>query len=105
MFRLPLPTADIPIEDANLLKVGVEYCCRLVVPVTNALLGMVNKARMPDDEVLPATIPRLYEDHQELCGDRANSNRGFVFSVEAIVRMQSPTHFACGRPMGYVKKR
>lgn len=78
MFRLPLSTADIPIEDANVLKVRVEYFCRLVVPVINALLGMVNK---PDDEVLPATSPRLYGDHQELCGDRANSNRGFVFSA------------------------
>jgi hypothetical protein len=105
MFRSPLLNGGISIQDANLLKVRVEYCYRLVVPVINALLGMVNKARMTDDEVLPATSRSLYEDYEELCGDRASRNRGFVLSAEVIVRMQSPAYLACDKPMECVKTR
>jgi hypothetical protein len=60
---------------------------------------------MTDDELLPPTSRSLYGDYQELCGDSANSNRGFVLSAEAIVRMQSLAHVACEKRMECVKKR
>jgi len=30
--------------------------------------------------------------YQELCGDSADSNQGFIISADAIVRMQSPAY-------------
>lgn len=99
MFRSPVLAGDISVQDANLLKVRIDYCYRLVVPVVNALLGIINNVRMASNEVLPETSRNQYDNYRELCDDRADNNRGFVLSSEAIVRMQSPAYETCEPPM------
>ncbi len=107
MYRSSKPEGGISIQDANLLKVRVEYCYRLVVPVISSMLTVLKKSTASrnagmtglDGEVIPEASRDSYEgNYDKLCGDRSG-NRGFVLSAEAIVRMQSPAHRNCHKNM------
>ncbi|MFT5032289.1 MAG: hypothetical protein ACI9OO_000219 [Bacteroidia bacterium] len=113
MYRSTEQVGGISIQDANLLKVRVEYCHRLVVPVISSMLTVLKKSTAGgqaklkglDGEVLPEASRKSYKgDYSKLCADRAG-NRGFVLSAEAIVRMQSPAHETCHKNMTCLKIR
>jgi len=102
---------DVNIQDANLLKIRVQYCYKLMVPLVNRIIGSLselNNRRDPSSYREHHTIndPRFSDanrgevnksvdvsaTYEELCGSRANTNEGFVIFAEATVRMQSPAY-------------
>ncbi|WP_339618046.1 TadE/TadG family type IV pilus assembly protein [uncultured Gilvimarinus sp.] len=102
---------DVNIQDANLLKIRVQYCYKLMVPLVNRIIGSLselNNLKEPDSYHKHHTVndPRFADanraevnsaagataTYEELCGNRANGNEGFVIFAEATVRMQSPAY-------------
>ncbi len=108
---------DVNIQDANLLKIRVQYCYKLMVPIVNKIIGSLselnnrrpaaayhtyetvgdprfadhNKGYVDDAAALSASLA----DYDELCAgdgdeDRSDGRVGFILSSEAIVRMQTP---------------
>jgi TadE-like protein len=108
---------DVNIQDANLLKIRVQYCYKLMVPIVNKIIGSLselnnrrpasayhtydtvgdprfadhNKGYVDDAAALSASLA----DYDELCAgdgdeDRSVGRVGFILSSEAIVRMQTP---------------
>lgn len=113
MYRPGWQVGGATIQDANLLKIRVQYCYKLMVPLVNKIIGSLselNNQREPssyrehhtvnDPRFADANIGEVDEaaagsggtlaTYAELCGDRANGKEGFVLTSEAIVRMQSP---------------
>ncbi len=109
--------AGANIQDSNLLKIRVQYCYRLMVPIVNKIIGSLselNNRRAPSDYHRYDTVgdPRFsdrnrgYVDdaaslsgamasYKQLCQGRGGEQRdedhtGFVLTSEAIVRMQTP---------------
>lgn len=105
MYRPDNTVDDVSIQDANLLKIRVQYCYKLMVPLVNRVIGSLNELnnnrtnqRVYETMKLPACRcqPLLRElssgtlaSYEELCGDRADGNEGFIISADAIIRMQS----------------
>ena len=98
MYRPDWQVGGVSIQDANLLKIRVQYCYKLMVPIVNKIIGSLSELNNRRD-------PASYREHHtindprfadanigELCGDRANNKEGFVIFAEAIVRMQSPAY-------------
>lgn len=102
---------DVSIQDANLLKIRVQYCYKLMVPLVNKIIGSLselNNRRDPSSYREHHTVndPRfadanrgevneaagLTATYEELCGNRADGREGFVLFAEAIVRMQSDAY-------------
>jgi len=107
MYRPGTLSNGTSIQDANLLKIRVQYCYKLMVPLVNRIIGSLSELNNQ------RTNQRIYEtindpkfadanryyvnavanggmsSYVQLCGDRANSNEGFIISADAIVRMQS----------------
>lgn len=102
---------DVNIQDANLLKIRVQYCYKLMVPLVNRIIGSLselNNRRDPSSYREHHTVndPRFADanrgevnaaagvtaSYEELCGSRANGKQGFVMFAEATVRMQSPAY-------------
>ncbi|UTF59449.1 TadE/TadG family type IV pilus assembly protein [Gilvimarinus sp. DA14] len=102
---------DVNIQDANLLKIRVQYCYKLMVPLVNKIIGSLselNNRRDPGSYREHHTVndPRFADanrgevneaagvtaSYDELCGNRADGREGFVLFAEAIVRMQSPAY-------------
>ncbi len=114
MYRPDWQVEGVSIQDANLLKIRVQYCYKLMVPIVNKIIGSLselNNRRDPasyrehhtinDPRFADANIGEVNEGaalsgvtatYEELCGDRANNKEGFVIFAEAIVRMQSPAY-------------
>ncbi len=107
MYRPTKLKDGASIQDANLLKIRVQYCYKLMVPLVNRIIGSLselnnNRTNQRTYETLNdpkfADANRFYvnendgtmSSYEALCGDRANSNEGFIISADAIVRMQSP---------------
>ena len=108
MYRPGTLSNGTSIQDANLLKIRVQYCYKLMVPLVNRIIGSLselnnqrNNQRVYETVNDPkfADANRYYANaiasgglstYAQLCGDRANSNEGFIISADAIVRMQSP---------------
>ena len=107
MYRPTTLREGASIQDANLLKIRVQYCYKLMVPLVNRIIGSLSELnnyrtnqRIYETVNDPkfADANRYYTDiaagtlssYQSLCGDRADSNEGFIITAEAIVRMQSP---------------
>lgn len=113
MYRPSWQVDGVSIQDANLLKIRVQYCYKLMVPLVNKIIGSLSELnnRRPagsyrehhtvgDPRFADANIGELDEaaainggvtaTYAELCGDRAGNKEGFVLTSEAIVRMQSP---------------
>tara|TARA_R110001606_G_scaffold361754_7_gene515184 strand:+ start:80872 stop:81732 length:861 start_codon:yes stop_codon:yes gene_type:complete len=109
MYRPTTQKDDASIQDANLLKIRVQYCYKLMVPLVNRIIGSLSELNNK------RTNQRIYEtlndpkfadanryytneaagtlsSYEQLCGDRADSNEGFIISADAIVRMQSPAY-------------
>lgn len=115
MYRPDWQVDGASIQDANLLKIRVQYCYRLMVPLVNRVIGSLSElnnqrstnASTADDPAVYETpddprfadANRYYTDtaasthlasYDDLCGDRADGSDGFVLTSEAVVRMQSP---------------
>ncbi|CDZ95486.1 TadE/TadG family type IV pilus assembly protein [Pseudomonas saudiphocaensis] len=83
--------AGLPLQDANLLKIRVQYCMRLIVPMVDRLLSsgsrFVDRARATKESASFRDVSRATSSNYEaVCRSRS----GFVISSEATVRMQSP---------------
>ena len=113
MYRPTIKQDDASIQDANLLKIRVQYCYKLMVPIVNRIIGSLSELRnlrsTAGTQAVYETLnhPKFADanryyvnesatgtlsSYQELCGDRAASNEGFIISADAIVRMQSPAY-------------
>lgn len=109
MYRPSTPNDGASIQDANLLKIRVQYCYKLMVPLVNRIIGSLselnnNRTNQKIYETVNdpkfADANRYYTDinsgtlatYQGLCGDRAGTNEGFIISADAIVRMQSAAY-------------
>lgn len=111
MYRSARKVDGVTIQDANLLKVRVQYCYKLMVPLVNKIIGSLselNNRRDPASYHKHHTVddPRFADanrgevnaaanvtaSYDQLCGDRASAREGFVIFSEAIVRMQSPAY-------------
>ena len=112
MYR-PASTVDgATIQDANLLKIRVQYCYKLMVPIVNKIIGSlselnnrkdpssyrqyhtVNDPRFADANIgevdaAAGVNAGMTATYAELCGDRAGNKEGFIIFADAIVRMQS----------------
>ena len=114
MYRSGRLVDGATIQDANLLKIRVQYCYKLMVPLVNRVIGSLSELNnQRSTNVSTADDPAIYEtvddpkfadgnrhyvdeaaggslaSYEELCGDRADGSEGFVLTSEAIVRMQS----------------
>ena len=116
-FRNPRHVGGTSIQDANLLKVVVQYCMPLRVPLVNRLissLSVLNNQKPatqyhPDETVgdprfadrnraaanTLASQNQALAGYDELCAgrgsnDRLSNRKGFLLTAEAVVRMQSP---------------
>ena len=99
------------LQDANLLKIRVQYCYKLMVPIVNRIIASLSElsdsanvgvSRFADQNRRAAgeaasTYNQL-ASYDELCGgrgganDRSSGSTGFMLFSEAIVRMQSPAY-------------
>lgn len=113
MYRPSTASAGVSIQDANLLKIRVQYCYKLMVPIVNKIIGSLSEVRNtrdPGNYHPHETIhdPRFADrnrgvvneaagtlgqsGYELLCKDRAGKREGFVITAEAIVRMQSSVY-------------
>lgn len=109
MYRPADKIDGATIQDANLLKIRVQYCYKLMVPLVNRIIGSLSELnnQRTNQEVYETTNdPRFADanryyvnqsagvaaDYETLCGDRADSNEGFIIFSEAIIRMQTPAY-------------
>jgi hypothetical protein len=85
MFR-STQQAPVSIQDANLLKLRVQYCMRLIVPMVEHILS--SASRFNTDKVAGSFNEgaRKNPDYDTICPDGRN---GFIITAEATVRMQS----------------
>ncbi|KRW61318.1 TadE/TadG family type IV pilus assembly protein [Pseudomonas sp. TTU2014-080ASC] len=94
MFRSPAQ-GPVSIQDANLLKIRVQYCMRLIVPMAEKLLSSASAFNTKRTQTSFNEAARRNPDYQAICGRR----NGFIITSEATVRMQSAavhdSHF-CG---------
>ena len=98
------------VQDANLLKVQVTYCVRLIVPIINRMIygfavappaagqqakldGSYTGGTMSADELLKTAAPGTPTTTTPTCTDTSSTN-AYPYRVpvtsEAVVRMQSP---------------
>lgn len=109
MYRPTTKKDGASVQDANLLKIRVQYCYKLMVPLVNKIIGNLSELNnIRTNQRIYETLndPRFADanrmyvndaagtmsSYDSLCGDRANSNEGFIISADAIVRMQSPAY-------------
>ena len=116
MYRDPDTRGRVNIQDANLLKIRVQYCYALIVPIVNKVIGSLselNNLRQPANAYETPNDPRFADQNRGfaneaaaanaslatytgLCSgrslgeDRASKSTGFLIAAEATVRMQSP---------------
>ncbi|WXL25591.1 TadE family protein [Ectopseudomonas mendocina] len=84
MFRSPAQ-GPVSIQDANLLKIRVQYCMRLIVPMAERLFSSASAFNTSKTRTGLNENARLNPDYEEVCGGR----NGFIITSEATVRMQS----------------
>ncbi len=99
------------LQDANLLKIRVQYCYKLMVPIVNRILASLSEigdsANVGDSRFADqnrgaadqaASRYNQLASYDQLCGgrgganDRSSGSTGFMLFSEAIVRMQSPAY-------------
>ncbi len=110
MYRPETQEGGVSIQDANLLKIEVQYCYKLMVPLVNRVIGSLSELRnLRTNQAVYETVndPKFADanryyinqtaaaqtalaSYDQLCGERAAGNEGFIISANAIVRMQSP---------------
>lgn len=88
------------IQDANLLKIRVQYCLKLVVPIVDRLLSAASRFNDGGTEGSFSEASRAaVSNYAEIC---QAGRRGIIITSEALVRMQSPPlrdSDACGSDM------
>lgn len=88
------------IQDANLLKIRVQYCLRLVVPIVDRLLSAASSFNNSGIEgSFSEASKAAVGNYAEIC---QAGRRGIIITSEAMVRMQSPAFRddeACGTDM------
>ncbi|TBU95867.1 hypothetical protein DNK34_03620 [Pseudomonas dryadis] len=85
MYRAPQQN-PVSIQDANLLKIRVQYCMKLIVPMVEHLLSSASSFN--HRQVVGSfreVSQRTTAQYSAICQAR----RGFVVTSEATVRMQS----------------
>lgn len=120
MYRDSRLASNVNIQDANLLKIRVQYCYELIVPMVSRVIGSLSQLngtrpassyhkyenrKQPRFSDLnrgyaneAAAASRSLTNYSDLCGgrggaeNRAKNSNGFVISAEATVRMQSPAY-------------
>lgn len=109
MYRPSGKVDGATIQDANLLKIRVQYCYKLMVPLVNRVIGSLselNNQRTNQEIYETPNDPRFADanryyvdassgitaDYDGLCGERAGTNEGFIIFAEATVRMQSTAY-------------
>ena len=112
MFRPSNDSFDgANLQDANLLKIRVQYCYKLMVPIVNRIIASLSQlndnanvgdSRFADRNRGAANQAASRYGHlasyDDLCGgrdgasDRSSGSTGFMMFSEAIVRMQSPAY-------------
>ncbi len=113
MYRPSTVHAGVSIQDANLLKIRVQYCYKLMVPIVNKIIGSLSEmrnTRSPSDYHPHDTVhdPRFADrnrgavneqaemlgqsGYEALCKERTGNREGFILTAEAIVRMQSAAY-------------
>ncbi|WP_447589755.1 TadE/TadG family type IV pilus assembly protein [Aquipseudomonas campi] len=89
MFR-PMQQSPVSIQDANLLKVRVQYCMKLIVPMVDYLLSSSSKfVDRGNTDKAPASFRDVSRTTSANYDDVCRSRRGYVLTAEATVRMQS----------------
>ena len=84
------PTSNQSIQDANLIKVHVSFCYKLIVPVVDRMISfMVSKA--PDAEHPEYFGPQEPGSFADMCSaDGETTGRyGIPIHAQAVMRMQS----------------
>lgn len=87
------------IQDANLLKIRVQYCLKLVVPIVDRLLSAASSFNSSGIEgSFSEASKAVVDDYEDIC---QAGRRGIVITSEAMVRMQSPAlrDDTCGSEM------
>lgn len=89
MYR-PMQQNPVSIQDANLLKIRVQYCMRLIVPIVDRLLSSTSqfvdrKNTGRASASFQDVSRRTSANYADVCRSRA----GFIVTSEATVRMQS----------------
>ena len=88
------------IQDANLLKIRVQYCMELMVPIIDRLLSTASRFNSGGIEgSFSGASKAAVADYSDIC---QAGRRGIVITSEAMVRMQSPPlrdSDACGSDM------
>ena len=85
MYR-PMQQKPVSIQDANLLKIRVQYCVKLIVPMVEHLLSRTSKFNQRQSGgSFSENSKQSWDQYAAICGAR----KGFVLTAEATVRMQS----------------
>ncbi len=107
MYRPDDVRGTVTVQDANLLKLKVQYCYKLMVPIVNRVIGSLselNNQRTNQKVYETLNDPKfadanrffvnqnagLTASYEQLCKDRAVKQQGFIISAEVTIRMQSP---------------
>ncbi len=79
------------IQDANLLKIRVQYCYELIVPIVDRLLSAASRYASGDIEgSFGRRSEQVVGNYSDICqGSRGSERRGIVIASEVTVRMQS----------------
>lgn len=77
----------VSIQDANLLKIRVQYCMKLIVPMVEHLLSSASRFNTRRSAT---SFKEVSEKTTDQYSATCKSRKGFVVTSEATVRMQSP---------------
>lgn len=85
MYR-PLRQNPVSIQDANLLKIRVQYCMKLIVPMVENLLSSASKF---NHRQVAGSFREVSQTTTDQYAAICQARKGFVVTSEATVRMQS----------------
>jgi hypothetical protein len=89
MYR-PMQQNPVSIQDANLLKIRVQYCMKLIVPIVDRLLSSTSQfVDRENSGRASASFKDVSRNTSANYADVCRSRAGFIVSSEATVRMQS----------------
>lgn len=95
MYRDSGASGGMSLQDANLLKVRVTYCFRMVVPIINKLIFNLAIDPSATAPATPETAPEILASSgggsgSGPCTGLAAEEYRIPISAEAVVRMQTP---------------
>ncbi len=97
MYRSTIPAGApaLSLQDANLLKIRVQYCYRLIVPIVDVLLSAGSRFNKSGIEGSFGRSSRAaVDDYDIICeaGGRGAERKGIIITSEVTLRMQSPAY-------------